>query len=107
VDRAVGLLINYTKTVYTQILTCFENLEHLNIIQSSVRAYPGLLVRYLPPNAFSSTLTFLRVNVGTFTDCLCLLDGRLKQLTTLIVRIYQMNRDLSINPNMVGISFIF
>ena len=104
-ECAVGSLRDYTKTVYAQIFTCFEHLEHLNIIQTSVCAYPALFVRDLQPNIFSSTLTYLCVNVGTFTDCLYLLDGRLKQLTTFLVRIYCMDIDLSTHPNMVRISY--
>jgi hypothetical protein len=104
-ERGVGSLRDYTKSVYAQIFTCFDNLEHLNISQTSARAYPGVFVRYIPPNAFSSTLTYLYINVGTLTDCLCLLDGHLKQLTTLIVRIYTLDIDSLFNPNMVKTSF--
>ncbi|CAF2941966.1 unnamed protein product [Rotaria sp. Silwood2] len=101
-ECAIESLIDYTKKVYAHILTCFENLEHLNVIQTSIRAYPGLAVRYLPSSVFSSsTLTYLCINVGTLTDCLCLLDGRLKQLTTFIVRVYCMDIDSSINHTMV------
>ena len=35
----------------------------------------------------SSTLTKLCINVYNFNDCLALLDGRLKQLTTFIVQV--------------------
>ncbi|CAF1406662.1 unnamed protein product [Rotaria sordida] len=99
--RAIESLIDYTKRVYGPILICFENLEHLNDIQTSIRAYPDLGVRYLSSSAFSSlTLTYLCINMGTLTDCLCLLDGRLKQLTIFIVRIYYMDINSSINQNM-------
>ena len=99
----------YTKRVYALILTCFEKLEHFNVIQTSIYSYPGLTVRYLPPSTFSSsTLTYLSVNVGTFTDCIYLLDGRLKRLNTFIVRIYCMGGvDLSIIQNLVGILSLF
>lgn len=47
---------------------------------------------------FSSTIVNLRINVRTFDDCLCLLDGRLSQLRTFIVRIdFICNSKLSVN----------
>jgi hypothetical protein len=107
-ECAVGSLIDYTKRVYGNILSCFENLEHFNVIQTSVRAYPGLAIGYLPSSVFSSsTLTYLRINVGTLDDCLCLLDGRLKQLTTFLVRIYCMYSQTVVSQNMVGIFYLF
>ena len=38
-------------------------------------------------SSLSSTLTKLKINVGTFVDCLILLDGRLPRLSTLIVNV--------------------
>ncbi|CAF3189410.1 unnamed protein product [Rotaria sp. Silwood2] len=92
----------YTKTVYAHILTYCEKLEHLNVTASSNFVYPSLSIRYLPSNTFSSsTLTYLCINVQTFTDFVCLLDGRLKQLCTLIVQFYQMDTDSSVVHNLV------
>ncbi|CAF4160544.1 unnamed protein product, partial [Rotaria sordida] len=63
-------------------------------------AYPYLSFRYLPSNTFSSlTLTYLCISVKTFNDCLCLLDGRLKQLTTFIVEFYYIDRNSSMVHN--------
>jgi len=77
---------NYTKTVYAHILNYFEKLEHFSVIETTIVGYPSLSVCYLPSNIFSSsTLTHLSINVSTFTDCLCLLDSRLKQLRIFIV----------------------
>ncbi|CAF2853479.1 unnamed protein product, partial [Rotaria sp. Silwood2] len=91
----------YTKTVYAHILTYCEKLEHLNVTASSNFVYPSLSIRYLPSNTFSSsTLTYLCINVQTFTDFVCLLDGRLKQLCTLIVQFYQMDTDSSVVHNL-------
>ncbi len=101
----IRLTKDYTKKVYAHILTFFENLKHLNVIETSIPSYPGLSVRYLPSNTFSSsTLTYLRINVETLSDCLYLLDGRLKQLTTFIVRIYNIDPDSSTVHNMVSLS---
>jgi hypothetical protein len=66
----------------------FENLEHLTIVTSSVDDYPPLLLDNLQStNYFSSNLTVLRIYVYSFDECLILLDGRLKHLTTFIVQI--------------------
>ena len=107
-ERGVGSLTDYTKRVYAHILTYFENLEHFNIIEASTLAYPGLFAHYLPLSTFSSLiLTYLCINVHTFTDCLYLLDGRLKQLTTFIVQFYRMDTNSSIVHNLVGIFYLF
>ncbi len=92
-----------TKTVYAQILADGEKLKHLSLTSSIGLAYAGLSLRYLPSNIFSSsTLTYLHINVQTFTDLLHLLDGRLKQLHTLIVEIYSMEIDSSVVYNSVN-----
>jgi len=89
-------------------LTYCEKLQYLNVIQTTILGYPGLSIRYLPSSTFSSlTLTYLSINVITFTDCLCLLDGRLKQLRTFIVQIYSLDTDLSIVHNLVSIFSCF
>ncbi|CAF4328732.1 unnamed protein product, partial [Rotaria sordida] len=49
----------------------------------------------------SSTLYKLSVSVTNFGDCLALLDGRLKQLTTFIVIIDNMIYNSSIVYNMI------
>ncbi|CAF2834070.1 unnamed protein product [Rotaria sp. Silwood2] len=79
---------NYTAEIYAHILTFFKNLKILRIIEPSIVSYPPLSLCYLPSTTFSSSiLTHLYINVQTFDDCLCLLDGRLKQLTTLFVTV--------------------
>ncbi len=78
----------YTMDVYAIILIFFKNLKHLTIVPSSINYHPPLSLNDLPSTTFfSSTLTKLRIYVLNFDDCLALLDGRLKQLTTLIVQI--------------------
>ncbi|CAF1532517.1 unnamed protein product, partial [Adineta ricciae] len=73
----------YTQTVYAHILNYSKKLEHLGVLRKTVYGNPPLLVHNLSANTFSScTLTYLSIYVSTFTDCLCLLDGRLKQLNT-------------------------
>ena len=71
-----------------RIFNFFENLKHLSIVRLSIDECPPLSFRGLPSTTFhSSTLTKLCASVQCFEDCLFLLDGRLKQLTTFIVSI--------------------
>ena len=66
-------------------------------------SYPALTLSDLPSTTFSSSiLTQLCIDVSTLDDCLYLLDGRLKQLTTLIVRIHYVDDSSTIVHNMVG-----
>ncbi|CAF3591661.1 unnamed protein product [Rotaria sp. Silwood1] len=79
----------YTKNVYAVILAFFKNLKHLTIVESSsIDNYPRLSLCDLSPTTFfSSSLTKLCINVNSFDDVHALLDGRLKQLITLIVQV--------------------
>ncbi|CAF3049737.1 unnamed protein product, partial [Rotaria sp. Silwood2] len=99
-DKTI-LLEEYTQNIYAPILTFFENLIHLSIVESSfIRKYPPLSICNLPPTTFfSSILTKLCINVDSINDCLYLLDGRLKQLTTLIIQIGYIDNDSSIIHN--------
>ncbi|CAF2733759.1 unnamed protein product [Rotaria sp. Silwood2] len=66
-----------------------------------ISMYPGLSLRYLPSTTFSSPiLTHLYINVKTFDDCLYLLDGRLRKLTTLCVNVYSIDEYSRIVHNM-------
>ena len=49
------------------------------------------------PSLFSSTLLELHINVYLFDDCLYLLDGRLNQLHTLFVNVYDISSGQSVN----------
>ena len=102
-QRLVGSLKEYSTNVYVHILSYCEKLEHFNVIQTPTGFYPSLSVRYLSSSAFaSSILTHLSIKVATFTDCLCLLDGRLKQLQTFIADVHLMTTDFSLVHNMVS-----
>ena len=96
---------NYTEKIYAHILIFFKNLKILSIIDPSVVSYPPLSLCHLPSTTFSSPiLTHLYINVDTFDDCLCLLDGRLKQLTTLFVTVCYVYRSSPIIiHNMVSL----
>ncbi|CAF0968341.1 unnamed protein product [Adineta steineri] len=65
--------------------------------------YPPLSLDYLPSTSFSSPiLTHLNINVDTFDDCLHLLDGRFRKLTTLCVNVFHMYRFSDAVYNTVG-----
>jgi hypothetical protein len=100
-------LKNYTTNVYSHILTFFKNLKILTVVEPPARVhypgYPGLSLCDLPSTTFSSSiLTFLYINVKTFDDCLYLLDGRLRTLTTLYVTVYSIDTSSGIVHNMVS-----
>ncbi|CAF4083013.1 unnamed protein product, partial [Rotaria magnacalcarata] len=75
-----------TTNVFIKLLDFFENLNSLSGIGSFVTADPVLSFTGSPGTSFvSSTPTKLCMSVDGFGDCLCLLDGRLNQLSTFIV----------------------
>jgi hypothetical protein len=95
---------NYTANIYAHILVFFKNLKILRIIEPSIVSYPPLSLWNLPSTTFSSPiLTHLYINVLYFEDCLCLLDGRLKQLTTLFVTVHFELESSRIIHNMVSL----
>ncbi|CAF1244678.1 unnamed protein product [Rotaria sordida] len=83
-DKNTLLMKQYPKGVHGCILKFFENLKHLSITGlNSI-----LSLRNLPLTTCSSSILYkLCINLNTFEDCLALLDGRLKQLTTVIINI--------------------
>lgn len=95
---------DYMMNVYAKILIFFENLTHLTILPSSNNNNPVFSLRNLSPTTFaSSTLTNLCINMFNFESCLALLDGRLKQLTTLIVQVSHFDDEPSISYNHVSL----
>jgi hypothetical protein len=101
-------LKDYTRDVYVPILTFFQNLKNLSIIESSTTDYPPLSICYLPSTSFySAILTELRIDVCNFDDCLHLLNGRLKQLTTFIVRICHIRNYSWIVHNTVSFFLLY
>lgn len=95
----------YTEQVYVHILSFCENLQHLHVITMSEAYKPILSLRFLPSNMFSSsTLTYLCIDVADWADCLCLLDGRLKQLNTLIIQVNSIPMEFSTRMHSVSLS---
>jgi hypothetical protein len=108
-------MMNYTRNVYARIISFCENLNNFNVDQSFNEECPPLSLHDLPSTTFfSSTLTKLTIGLSCFTDCLCLLDGRLKQLTNLIVTINTsvnstliVSNSVSLMKNMVYLNELF
>jgi hypothetical protein len=89
--------------VYLRIFDMFARLTYLNFHPRPNDHNLGLRLDYLPSTAFvSSTLVHLHISVQTFEDCLCLLDGRLSQLSTFIVEIGFINFSFMIIDTPVG-----
>ncbi|CAF1169275.1 unnamed protein product [Adineta steineri] len=98
-NRAIHILSNNPNeiNVYEYTLNVFKNLKHLSVIQCGQL----LSIKNLAFTTWSSlNLTKLCIDVFCFDDCFALLDGRLKQLNTFIVRIYYINDELSSVYNM-------
>ncbi|CAF1175607.1 unnamed protein product [Rotaria sp. Silwood1] len=84
-------LKQYTADLYGHVLKFFEDLKYLSIIGLYPHYYPSLVLSNVPSTTFfSSTLNKLCIRVRRFEDCLALIDGRLKQLTILIIVIENM-----------------
>ncbi|CAF3478543.1 unnamed protein product [Rotaria sp. Silwood2] len=80
----------YATNLYGYVFNFFVNLKHLSIIGLFPYRVPCLKFRQLPLTiCFHSTLYKLSLSVQNLEDCYALLDGRLKQLTTLILHIVQ------------------
>ena len=94
-----GLVVSFSNSVwknkdprigqiYVGILSWFSNLQYLALDGLVYNPFGRRVLRGLFPNrCFSSLMTHLRVKIYNFDDCLCLIDGRLSQLHTLIVNV--------------------
>ncbi|CAF2104619.1 unnamed protein product [Rotaria magnacalcarata] len=85
--------------VFQRIFSLLTTLTDLDFGQCSRSLHPVLTFNNSSADGcFSSTIVNLRINVRTFDDCQCLLDGRLSQLRTFMVRIdFISNSKLSVN----------
>ncbi|CAF1392701.1 unnamed protein product [Adineta steineri] len=95
------MVINRSFTdVCVRILAICRNLSYLNVHQWLITNHACLSIRDRPPNVcLSLNLHTSSISVDTFDDCLCLLDGRLKQLRSFTVRIYRIRRSAMGNNN--------
>jgi len=97
-------MINYTTDIYARTIDFCQNLKHFNVDSSCSGMFPSLSLRGLSSTTFcSSTLTKLCIAVYNLEDCLSLLDGRLKQLSTFIVVIVSVEDHSSIVHNSVSL----
>ncbi|CAF1508421.1 unnamed protein product [Adineta steineri] len=79
-------IIDQSTNVFIKLVDFFENLKYLSYTESFVAKNSVLSFIDLPSTTFvSSNLIKLCITVNNFGDCLCLLDGRLNQLSTFIV----------------------
>ena len=104
-DIEISVERQYLRGVPEYMLRFFENLEHL-----SINGSPTTLSLCDTPltTISSSTLSKLCVRVTGFDDCLGLLDGRLKHLTTFTVHMCYAHCYSSVVYNMVSYcSFLF
>jgi hypothetical protein len=74
--------------IYIAIFTWLSNLQYLDLDGIHGNLYNRRLLRGLSPTrCYSSSVAHLRIRIHNFDDCLCLVDGRLSQLHTLIVKL--------------------
>jgi hypothetical protein len=85
--------------IFRLILFICQRLINLNFCQLFHDRKNTICIYTFPlTSCTSSTLIKLKVNAATFDDCLCILDGRLKCLSTLIIHVdhillYSSNRN--------------
>lgn len=94
----------YPEGVYEHVIQFSKNLQHLSVTGFCV----VLVLENCPLTACSSsTLNKLCVCVGRFEDCLALLDGRLKNLTSFSVAVSYGDHVPLIVYNMVSQCYLF
>ena len=94
--------------IFASIFIIFTNLNHLEFGLEDTFVYPPLSLIDLPSTTcYSSNIFYLNVRVRNFDDCLCLLDGRVTQLHTFIVKIdYIEDSSMTVN-NKVRYHLLF
>jgi hypothetical protein len=89
VSYELGLKPSSTlSNIFRLILFICQRLINLNFCQLFYDRKSTICIYTFPSTSCtSSTLIKLKVNVATFDDCLFILDGRLKCLSTLIIHV--------------------
>ena len=87
------------------IFTLLSKLQYLDLDGNERNPFTQQLLSGLSPaKCSSSNIAHLRINIHNFDDCLFLLDGRLSQLHTLIVKLdFLRNSGISINNEVKNI----
>jgi hypothetical protein len=94
-------------SIFALILSGCQRLIDLNFCQLFYdRKSPICISKFPSTSCTSSTLTKLKVNVATFDDCLYLLDGRLKHLSTLIIDVKKISLSFSDKNKVNRISIL-
>jgi hypothetical protein len=87
-DNTARCVSNLYKNVFTTILKMFMNLIYLHFDWNNDSLFPlKSFIDLSSTRCYSSNIVHLNVRVHNFNDCLCLLDGRLSQLHTFIVKV--------------------
>lgn len=90
IDEIIGS--EHISNIDVNSFAFFENLKYLSIVSLSINGYPPLSIARQNLTFSSSKLVKLDIKVKCFDDVLALLDGRLKQLTTLTVEVSMIYR---------------
>jgi hypothetical protein len=99
-------LIEITSKIFVLILSLCTKLIDLNYCDLSFeRKHWTSLSHLIETSLMSSTLTKLKINLETFTECLFLLNGNFECLTTLIVDIQLIYYPVQRIDNTVCIRF--
>lgn len=79
-----------TSNVLSSIISSCKKLTVLNFCHMILlRECPTPIFLVEPERNISSTFLKLKINVGSFVDCLCVLDGRFECLSTLSIKVWQ------------------
>ena len=96
--------LKLTRDVFVFILVMFTKLTHLDFILSDNAMFrSGKFLSSASTIWSPSSIIHLNIRLYDFNDCLCLLDGRLSQLKTFIVRIEKIDGTTKIIDNTVGV----
>ncbi|CAF4212839.1 unnamed protein product [Rotaria sp. Silwood2] len=106
-DDSTGERISKLSTnVFTTIFIMFTKLIYLHFnLKDSCRYLPKAYVDLPSTTCYSLNIVYLNVIVDGFDDCLCLLDGRLSQLHTFIVKVGTINNTSKIMNKNTRILF--
>lgn len=97
----------FNNDMYTNVCECILSvckkcicldMDQLGIIKCSKLSLKDISRKMF----YSSHLRRLFVHVQTFDDCLCLLDGRLKNLSSLTVRIFFIDKLSTVKDSKVS-----
>jgi hypothetical protein len=81
-------LPNLFMEIYHRIFVLLSNLKYLDLNVNNWYVLPKSLLSDLPSTTCgSSSICHLRIKLHNIDDCFCLLDGRLNQLHTFIVKL--------------------